>query len=640
LLFVAFSCAIYAADLGTAENLQDKSLLALFQIGVIERGFNGRKAPFGFILRYWVFDGCFGMKQFQFDYHSISVLKRDLNKIALWCKSRPYSHVVFQIYSDSLDRGELELVSDVISQTMPDAVCLGCSTNGNIIEGRLSHASISVVCTVFEYPTTRLKLLHYTLSPENIIDVARTIKEEIKANPWVKAVQLELTIRGMSMTPFCEAFSDLDPSIEIFGGGAFNPDLTKKDACVYSRQKGYSERGIVVLLMGGPDFFVYTTHITGWKPLGREFVVTRAKRATLYELDGCPAYEVYNRYLNIPNDKNFFYNTLEFPFFYKHNGIDILRAPVSCNEDGSLVMTSDIDENVKARLAYGDPWTILESVRRDGGKISSFGPEIIKVFSCAARRAFWGKEEISNETLPFQSIAATSGFYTSGEFLRTGPFVNQHNVTLVIAAMREGSGEEVLNFDMAQEAFSGKVSMINRLATFIDAATRELEQANEMLSRAARMDSLTGIYNRGEIQGIIRDAVACKEGVNTLLMMDIDYFKQVNDVFGHREGDNVIRGLSQVLQDVLQDTGGSAGRWGGDEFMIFLPSFSAEKACKIAETIRRLFEMRHFDLAKSCSISIGVTEIRKDETADDACSRVDSALYKAKGGGKNQVAVL
>ena len=119
---------------------------------------------------------------------------------------------------------------------------------------------------------------------------------------------------------------------------------------------------------------IYTTHIAGWKPLGREFLVTKAQNALLFELDGKPAYDVYYRYLKILNDEHFFFNTLEFPFFYKHNGIDILRAPVHCNEDGTLVMTSDIDENVKARLAYGDPWTILDCVRRDEKKLGRLIP--------------------------------------------------------------------------------------------------------------------------------------------------------------------------------------------------------------------------------------------------------------------------
>ena len=616
------------------------------------------------------------MKQFQFDYHSITTLKRDLDKINLWCKSKVFSHVVFQIYSDSLDRGQIDLVCDVVSQSFPDAICMGCSTNGNIIEGRLSNSPISIVCTIFEYPTTKVKLLQYTLNAETAFSVVDEIKKEIKANPWVKAAEMQLTIRGMSMTPFCDAFTGIDESISIFGGGAFNPDINRDDACVFSNVKGYSESGVVVLLIGGEDFNVYTTHITGWKPLGREFLVTKAKNALLYELDGKPAYDAYQRYLNILKDENFFYNTLEFPFFYKHHGINILRAPISCNDDGSLVMTADIDENVKARLAYGDPWTILASVRKDGQKIGEFNPEIIKVFSCAARRTFWGKEEISNETLPLQSLASTSGFYTSSEFLRTGEYVNQHNVTLVIAAMREGKGGDHYDFDMSQEAFSGKVSMINRLATFIDAATQELAAANEKLSFMAVTDPLSSLFNRGEIQ---RRITCCTtDHVQAcLVMLDVDNFKQINDTYGHKEGDNVIKGVAGILRAYVDKCGLSGidvhslsfsdvtaaydkmnikdmdngvsrkilnvktpiGRWGGEEFMVLLQDTPKEAAIDFAEKVRVAFNEMSFEKAGHRSVSVGVTEILDGESADAACCRVDQALYMAKESGKNCVVV-
>lgn len=611
------------------------------------------------------------MKQFQFDYHSITSLKRDLDKISLWCRTKIVSHVVFQIYSDSLDKGQIDLVCDVVGQCFPDAVCMGCSTNGNIIEGRLSCVPISIVCTIFEYPTTQIKLLQYTLNSETALDVVASIKEEIKANPWVKAAELQMTIRGMSMTPFCEAFTDVDPSIMIFGGGAFSSNLFRNDACVFSNVKGYSEQGLLVLLMGGEDFYCSTTHITGWKPLGREFLVSKADRNILYELDGIPAYDAYYRYLNIENDENFFLNTLEFPFFYKHNGINILRAPIACRNDGALVMTSDIDENVKARLAYGDPQTILACIRDDGRKIGEFNPEIIKVFSCAARRTFWGKSEISNETLPLQSLAPTSGFYTSGEFLRTGKFVNQHNVTLVIASMREGEGGDRYDFEMAQTSFSGNVSMINRLATFINAATQELVEVNEKLSLISMMDSLTNLFNRGEIQRRIKQAVEQKKS-GSLVMFDIDEFKKINDTFGHHEGDAVIKGFSLALRSVADQGGYSGiegfefdltrylegkdsfatrtidveniqsptGRWGGEEFMTLLIGLSAEEAREFAEKVRKSFNEMVFEKAKHCSVSIGVTAINENDDTDAVYVRVDQALYKAKAAGRNCVVVL
>ncbi len=584
------------------------------------------------------------MKQFQFEFSCVETLKGELDKIRQWRQSKVTSGVVFGIYAENVNREQIELAASVIEKEMPDAQYLGCSTNGSIIDGRLSDSPISVVCTICEYPSTKVDLLQYALNEENAVEVIEQLKAEIEKRPWVKAVELLATIRGMSMTPFCEACLEIDSSIQIYGGGAFNIDINNNNACVFSKKKGYQEKGVVFMLCGGDDLHIYTTHITGWKPLGREFLVTKAHGGILYELDGKPAYDAYFKYLNIPNNEHFFFNTLEFPFFYNYHGINILRAPTRSNADGSLVMTSNVDENVYARIAYGDPWTILDSIRQDGKKIAEFQPQIIKVFSCAARRTFWGNDEIGKETMPFQRMAPTSGFYTSGEFLRQDKWLIQHNVTLVVAAMREGPAENKCSFHMENEQFVGKVSMINRLATFIDAATAELAEANEKLARMAIVDSLTNLYNRGETQKRIVDALKefPSEGKPlSLVMMDIDNFKMVNDTFGHKEGDLVILGLTEVIKSVLEDMApsGAAGRWGGEEFMIVLPGMDRQKAAQIANEIRTGFAAKVFPKARRRTVSVGVAEAMRGETADMFCVRVDSALYEAKNNGKNQVFV-
>ncbi|WP_200778822.1 diguanylate cyclase [Fibrobacter sp. UWEL] len=556
--------------------------------------------------------------------------------------SKVTSSVVFSIYAENTDREQIELASEIIESEMPDALYLGCSTNGTITEGRLSDSPFVVVCTVCEYPSTQAHLLQYTLTEDSAIDVVENLKKELEKRPWVKAIELLATLRGMSMTPFCEACNDINPDIQIFGGGAFNIDINNDNACVFSKAKGYSEKGVIFLLTGGDDLIVHTTHITGWKPLGREFHVTKANGSILQELDGKPAYDAYYKYLNIPNNEHFFYNTLEFPFFYKHHGINILRAPIASNDDGSLTMTSNIEQDVYARIAYGDPWTILNCIEEGGREIAKFQPEILKVFSCAARRTFWGNDEISKETEPFQSIAPTSGFYTSGEFLRCENELIQHNVTLVIAAMREGAIEETSQFKMSSETFSGKVSMINRLATFIDAATAELAEANQKLAKMAIEDSLTTLYNRAETQRRIISALKQFNEANkkvSLIMMDIDNFKMVNDTYGHKEGDNVILGLTKVIKEVVQkhNPEASCGRWGGEEFMVVLPDVDCEKAAEIANEIRTTFAAIMFPMARRKTISIGVVEALRGESADMVSVRVDSALYEAKNNGKNQV---
>lgn len=581
------------------------------------------------------------MKQFQYLFENMRTLRNELRKVDLWRKTKITSNVVFQIFSELLNRDLIEEICKAIEEEVPGALYMGCSTNGNIIEGRLGESDIAITCTIFEYPSTKTEILQYTLTDDTADAVTDDLLKKLEDRPWVKSIEMLVTIRGMSMTVFCDKLKAAREDISIYGGGAFSSDLDDNQACVFSNAGEYSESGVAFLLTGGDDFSVYTTYVTGWKPLGKNFRVTKADRNIIYELNGDPAYDVYYNYLNIGNDEHFFTNTLEFPFFYEHNGIWILRAPIAAEKDGALVMTSDVDENVNANLAYGDPPTILESIRNTGQEVLAFRPETIRLFSCAARRTFWGADEISKESAPFQSIAQTSGFYTSGEFLRTNGFVNQHNVTLVIAAMREGCGsDECATLDVSSTEMSGKISLINRLATFIDTATRELEEANEKLEFMAISDGMTQLYNRKEIQRRIKERLKSGEPLS-LVMMDIDNFKHVNDKYGHKEGDLVIIKLSDQLRAGVEEHGGksSAGRWGGEEFMLMMP-YPLSDAVKAAEEIRKNFEANEFPAAGHRTVSLGVTEAIPGESLDALLVRVDSALYEAKKTGKNKYVIL
>ena len=368
-------------------------------------------------------------------------------------------------------------------------------------------------------------------------------------------------------------------------------------------------------------------------------------------MDGIPAYEVYRKYLNIKNDENFFYNTLEFPLFYEHNNTTILRTPVASNADGSITMTSDIDIGSVVRISYGDPGTIVESIRHDSRRIAEFEPDLLRIFSCAARRTFWTSKEPTYEIQPFQEIAPSCGFFSHGEFLRTNGNLNQHNVTLVIAAMREGEKKGGGQAAVKGEVDSlSRVPLVSRLATFISVTSLELEEmnkklafVNEKLRLAAIIDGLTGLYNRKEIQAqIVRALGRVKKEKFSLVMLDIDDFKQVNDTFGHQEGDNVLMALSGLLQNkgsiYMQSV--SAGRWGGEEFMMLLQNTDMSSAAYIADLIRQCFANIHYPSARPQTISLGVTQALEEDTLDTLCTRVDMALYKAKKEGKNRVIAL
>lgn len=224
-------------------------------------------------------------------------------------------------------------------------------------------------------------------------------------------------------------------------------------------------------------------------------------------------------------------------------------------------------------------------------------------------------------------------------------------MTLVIAAMREGEKKEASAMSVLTERGTlSKVPLVSRLATFISVTSLEqeetnqkLEYANEKLKMAAIIDGLTGLYNRKEIQSQIEKELA-REGTRkfSLIMLDIDNFKQVNDTYGHQEGDMVIIALAKILhnEEMAYTDKFSAGRWGGEEFMLLLHDTDVSAASFIAELIRQCFANTSFPTVRMQTISLGVTQTTEDDALDSLCTRVDAALYKAKKSGKNKVEVL
>ncbi|SCW66844.1 diguanylate cyclase (GGDEF) domain-containing protein [Ruminococcaceae bacterium YRB3002] len=608
------------------------------------------------------------MKIFEYAYKDSKSFKKDLNELKKWCNANNASNVLFHVYTLRTDEPELGSVLQMISSTIPRALYVGASSNGNILNGELSEAAITVVATVTEAADTTIQIHQYQFTDDTEERFTRQIVDMVNNNPNIKAVEFLLTIEGMSVTTLCDNLSKLRDDVAVFGGAALNPFMDMEDVVVFSKVGDVTGKSIVVILYGGSELSADAFYIGGWNPLGHKMKVTRSDKNVLYELDGKPAYDAYCNYLDIKNDENFLTNSLGFPLILDMNGVGILRAPVSCNPDGSLNMTADVKEGVQANLAYGDPWTILRKINEYGIKVQEFAPQSIQIFSCATRKIFWNGDSV--ETRPFASIAPTTGFYTAGEFVRTDRTIDQHNVTMVVVTMREGDAvqDPSREFVMADSnKLKGEMSMVNRLANFLDKATMELEEANALLSIMAITDGLSTLFNRGEIQRRISievmRAVSSRDDnkLPSLIMIDIDNFKAVNDYCGHNEGDNVIKGLAAMMKSIVSKRAPGAfvrkpdanekyyrglpdgvpccGRWGGEEFMVLLPSTSLNAAAEIAEVMRSEFEKTSFPQAGCQTISIGVARAVRGENVDTFCGRVDAALYKAKKEGKNRVIV-
>lgn len=573
------------------------------------------------------------MKQYSFGYgdgHSLRIKLKEFRT-----KNIPASRMLFFIYSEVLEGEAFAEVCAEIEEQFPGAEYFGCSTSGNIVGCELAP-SISVVCNVFEEDSTQFEVHAYPNCGTTTKITAERIAADAAQCPWLKVIEMYFTIPKGSFSSFCSGLDGLPKHIKLIGGVSCSGDITSDECCIYSREFGLIRHGVIAVFYGGEDLHAETIKITGWKPLKRVFKVTNSDGNILKELDGIPAYNVYSKYLGIENGDNFFYNTLEFPLFYEHNGTTILRVPVSANDDGSIIMSSDIDKGSIVRLSYGDPQTVVDSIGEESTSIREFCPDVLHIFSCAARRAFWDRNEPTYELTPFRDIAASAGFFSHGEFIREKGHLNQHNVTLAIVALREGVkiGSVVGMRPSDRNAISlSKIPLVSRLARFIAESTKELEEA-------VITDGLTGLYNRREIESRIARQFEMSEGREfCVIMFDIDNFKRVNDTYGHQTGDTVIRALASLIIADNGSGGFSGGRWGGEEFMLLLPDTNVNAAAEVAEMIRAQFEAHRYPDIPSQTISVGVTQARESDTVDILCNRVDEALYKAKQSGKNMVVI-
>lgn len=194
-----------------------------------------------------------------------------------------------------------------------------------------------------------------------------------------------------------------------------------------------------------------------------------------------------------------------------------------------------------------------------------------------------------------------------------------------------------------------KMTVSGKTSTFIiDVQMMEYEDAlryvvvfNDItnLNNLATLDRLTQISNRFEFDKILGHSIEVARRYQrsfSILLLDIDHFKSVNDTFGHLVGDEVLKVFSDLLRKQIRQSDVVA-RWGGEEFIILLPDTPLPSAIKMAEALRQRIEINPFETVGNLTCSIGVAEFNSIEEADDLLHRADEKLYKAKHSGRNRV---
>jgi len=167
----------------------------------------------------------------------------------------------------------------------------------------------------------------------------------------------------------------------------------------------------------------------------------------------------------------------------------------------------------------------------------------------------------------------------------------------------------------------------------------EMKAQNNLLDSMARTDSMTGIYNRHYLEQNINDYLQTSDRSGepiSLILIDLDHFKEVNDQYGHTVGDEVLINTVRIIKDMIRVTD-KAIRWGGEEFLILAIATTQNGAAILAEKIRNAIASQSYDTVGHVTASFGVVEHFFSETEDMCFKRVDIALYNAKNSGRDCV---
>lgn len=216
--------------------------------------------------------------------------------------------------------------------------------------------------------------------------------------------------------------------------------------------------------------------------------------------------------------------------------------------------------------------------------------------------------------------------------------------TLVINRIKRKRAEKKLmqlNLSL-EEMIMQRTQEFQKTNDELHAAKRMLENLYGQLDLTSRTDSMTGLYNRRHMEERLQESYELflrTEKCFSIMIADIDFFKRVNDQYGHAVGDCLLKIVSKVLRSSVRAYD-IVSRWGGEEFLLLLPAVTSEESENLAERIRCKIEEQNYSSCVeelSITITIGITAVRQGDTINALIKRADDAMCQGKHAGRNRV---
>jgi len=391
------------------------------------------------------------------------------------------SSLLIQIFSASDQETFIRNLLSEITALLPDAVIIGSSTDGGIINGRVVSQSTILSFTQFENTTLKAAGVEHT---DNGYESGRALAKALVGDDTKLLIAFSDGVHTNGEA-FLAGIDAVDASVPVAGGHAGDNNLFTK-TMVFTKEHLFT-KGSVAVTLNSRHLHLHTDYSFNWHPIGNEFTITKAEKNRVYTIDNTSAANLYAYYLGEEVANGLPGIGIEFPLIVRRNGIDVARAVMMKVDDGSLIVAGSLYTGEKVRFGFGDSRAIMHASQKIIESTLKKPSEAIFVYSCAARKYFMG-DEIESEIMPLQSIAPVSGFFTHGEYFtsRKKQLLNQ---TMAIVSLSESDNLSRLKEKIEPLTLkSVENTSIHALSRFIHVTTEEMQKQTDILKESNRLN--------------------------------------------------------------------------------------------------------------------------------------------------------
>ena len=584
---------------------------------------------------------------------SLSILYRsehDLARLPQDILSHPADRMLIQVFSGILEEDRIKELLDQLKSRFPGAPILGTTTAGEILDGKSLDNSTVLGITCFENSRVRSSLVAQN---DDLPAAGRALGISLGQPDTKVVIAFGCGIkdkRTLFAQSLLDALRQQLPGAALAGGQA--GDNGRGTHTLVFTDEGIAGEGVAAVSIAGADLIANNAYTLSWVPIGKKMTITHAQGSRVYAIDGQTPYDIYSHYLGKEVADGLPLSAAEFSLMIERDGVLLAIHATGVNPDGSIDYIHNFNVGEQLRFGHCHTGLIGRGAQRLCAELSAQPAETAFVYSCVSRKWILGADVLVELAL-IDCVAPSTGFFSYGEFFgrpHCKPvFLSQ---TLTVLCLAEGNAktrrEGILDTRSEPEkAASRQFKTMRVLHRLVETSTREIETTNRELAGLAQKDFLTGLANRRlfEERLALEIKLFARSGNQlSLIMLDVDHFKCYNDTYGHVMGDNCLRGVGQVLREVVQRSSDLVARYGGEEFAVILPDIAHARAMLLADTVRQGIErlsIQHSASATSHRVtaSLGVVTVSLDKTSDsaDIVSLADEQLYLAKESGRNQV---